>query len=1397
MKTQFLLPLLPLLLLTCAQAERVSLFDGETLGGWEVRPGEEKWWSVQDGVITGGSLEERVPINTYLSSRESYQNFDLTFKLRMVQGEGFANSGMQVRSAREKGSGMTGYQVDAGVGYWGDLYDEHRRNRKIATAADPAALQEAVKDWDWNEYRILCEGPRIRSWINGVATFDFTETVDGTPLDGVFGLQAHSGGKFLVQMKDVSIEVLPPTPGAASWKDGEARTPDEQQKTFRMPDGYEIELVASEEQGVGKPITVAWDHSGRMWTMTAYEYPVDANENAAAAEALFATGGEDQVLVFDTPWEAGPQTPRVFAEGLAIPLGLLPWKNGALVQYGPEIRYYVDRNGDGKADGHEVLLGGFGIQDSHLFPHQFERSPGGWFYLAQGLFNRSEVVRPDGSAFRDGSREIAFNQCKLARARLDGSAFELLTAGPNNIWGFATARDGREFLQEANDIGHPVSEFIAGAHYPTGSREKLRPYAPQLPASTGGPQMGGTGLSGIALAEDEESAFAAGWPQEKVFYIANPITNRIQIVTQAINDEGHPVYNKREDFIISSDTWFRPVAIHFGPDGFLYIVDWYNKIISHNEVPRAHPDRDKRRGRIWRVRPSGTQLVRPPDLTSLPAADLIPLLGGANARVARMAWAELGDRNDPTTVPALRALAAATAEPTDRRLGALWALQEMAALDVPLLAKLTHDADAKVRCQAFDAAGDLPLGERGFLALVAEDEDDFHTRCAIANALRRQPMASPAMIAALAPLVGAPADGNDRAAYERNFVRYLVRWAMESHPAATAGWVASGKNTDLPAEAMVLAVLALPPAEAAPALLRLLPTLDRPLAGEELALLGAQLSQPAVASVFTDLLSDAGRRNGLLKALLQLDPAAATAPALRRILGSATHAMATADPASMPLALELSRRFQFPEMAPLIEQRIAATDDPQELASALRTLTEIQAPNAVLARRFLDHPDAAVAREALTGFTTAGGAAAVAVVAGRWQEMPVALRQTAVDGMLSRQASAEAFARAIADGEFAGFDPASIEKLAAVLGGDHPLFRQLLESVRGLTVASIRLPGQPEAIVATGVDLDGPFTLETWIKLDPPINNQDSLAGTRQGRFDLNFFDARLRMHAEGQDVVAARLPIEAGVWTHCAVARDAGGIVTIHLDGELVGVSESPFQAPLKGLDLGKAIAAGGTGARFLEWRVWDRHRSTAEILADHRTRLPADTPGIVRLVGGVDESLPLAGGASVEWTTDFPELLTPQEAAELAAKFTRFRELATRPGNAAAGERLFAATCLICHEVRGEGVAIGPDLSGAGAMGVESLLRNILTPNEQLESGYYRHDVTLLDGGFVSGFLASETAEALVLRQIGADERAIPKSQIREHVVSKRSLMPAGLIDGFNEQQVADLFAYLEKLK
>jgi len=690
-----------------------SLFDGKTLAGWE---GDLKWWRVQDGVITGGSTTTKIPQNQFLATTRSFQNFELRLKIKLTGDPkiGFINSGVQLRSLRvPQSTEMSGYQVDAGDGWWGKLYDESRRNKVIATSAQLTAVAAAVRPGDWNEYRIRVEGPRLRSWLNGVAALDYTETDPTIALDGHIGLQIHSGGPALAQFKDLELDELPPTPGAPTWdqvghpqapkpKPAAApkpaatpstvapapsapaaapaprdisynavssgpRSPEEERRAFTVPAGFEIELVAAETAGFGKFITVTWDARMRLWSMTALEYPVDGNEQKLASDALFAAGGRDKVVVFDAPYAAPAPgqaaittPPRVFADGLVMPLGLLPYKDGAFVQYGADVRLYHDTDADGRADRHDVILTGFGTQDSHLFPHQFLRQPGGQIFLAQGLFNYSSVRRPDGRAFVTGATEIPFNQCKLGRFTPDGTSFESLSAGPNNIWGLVTSREGETFMQEANDIGYPVIPYEPGIWVATGSKDRLRPYQPLMPPPLPPAQMGGTGLSGLALAEDHDGLFrrygASTADGSKVFFLANPITNTNNAVRPPPTADGpRYTYEKLPDFITTTDKWFRPVAIHFGPDGALYIVDWYNKIISHNEVPRTHPDRDKSRGPIWPVRHADQSRTPPADLTRLEDRALLAQLGGPHALVPRLAWPQLVDRRAVAPAPGLAA----------------------------------------------------------------------------------------------------------------------------------------------------------------------------------------------------------------------------------------------------------------------------------------------------------------------------------------------------------------------------------------------------------------------------------------------------------------------------------------------------------------------------------------------------------------------------------------------------------------------------------------------------------------------------------------------------------------------------------------------------------------------
>ena len=186
-------------------ADPKSLFDGKTLAG---REGDEKTWRVEDGAIVGGSLDAVVPRNEFLCTTKSYENFELKVKFKLLGDKDKANAGVQFRTKRiPKHHEVSGYQADIGQGYWGALYDESRRN-KVLAAPSKDVVEKLIKHEDWNEYTIRAEGPRIRLWLNGTLTVDYTEKDDKIEPTGIIGLQVHGGGKTKALYTDITIEEL-------------------------------------------------------------------------------------------------------------------------------------------------------------------------------------------------------------------------------------------------------------------------------------------------------------------------------------------------------------------------------------------------------------------------------------------------------------------------------------------------------------------------------------------------------------------------------------------------------------------------------------------------------------------------------------------------------------------------------------------------------------------------------------------------------------------------------------------------------------------------------------------------------------------------------------------------------------------------------------------------------------------------------------------------------------------------------------------------------------------------------------------------------------------------------------------------------------------------------------
>jgi putative heme-binding domain-containing protein len=376
-----------------------------------------------------------------------------------------------------------------------------------------------------------------------------------------------------------------------------AKTPEEERKTFKLPPGFEAQLVASEPD-ITKPMQIAFDAKGRLWVTTSKHYPFAA-ETGKASDKLF--------VLSDFAENGKAKKVEVFDNKLNIPIGILPLPDckSCIVSSVGEILKLTDTDGDGKADQREVLFTGFGTRDTHGMYNSFTLLPDGWVYACHGYLNTSKVKGKDG-------HEVEMNSGNTFRFRPDGSRIEVYTRGQVNPFGMTVDPWGN--LYTADCHSKPITQLIRGAYYDSfGKPHDGLGYAPHVTRH----DHGSTAICGLAWYQADH------YPKEfdGCMFLGNVITNRIN--ADKIEWKGStPVAKELPDFLISGDPWFRPTDIKLGPDGALYVSDFYNKIIGHYEVDLKHPQRDRERGRVWRIIAKDKPLVKAKDWTKVDAAEL-------------------------------------------------------------------------------------------------------------------------------------------------------------------------------------------------------------------------------------------------------------------------------------------------------------------------------------------------------------------------------------------------------------------------------------------------------------------------------------------------------------------------------------------------------------------------------------------------------------------------------------------------------------------------------------------------------------------------------------------------------------------------------------------------------
>lgn len=448
----------------------------------------------------------------------------------------------------------------------------------------------------------------------------------------------------------------------------DARTPEEERLGFKLPEGFEISLYASEPE-IGKPINISFDAKGRMWVTQSFEYPFPAVPGKA----------KDRLTILEDTDSDGRADRFVhFNDTLNIPIGILPVNDGAVAYSIPAVYKFTDANGDGKPESQKKFLGPFEFKDTHGMVNNFIRGYDGWIHACHGYSNRSVVAGADGDSIRMFSGNTF-------RFKPDGSHVEKTTDGRINPFGLAYDELG--YLYSTDCHTSPLYQLIRGGDYTQWGKAETMGFAPEMKPF----DNEATALAGIAYYADVHFPE----PYRSNFFIGDPVSSRVYRNSFAFNGST-PVGKKEPDFILSEDPWFRPVDVKLGPDGAIYIADFYNSIIGHYEVPLTHPKRDRIRGRIWRVTYKGKS-NKPQNWTTASINELLAALDMNNLPVRMFAGDQLADRIGQPAVAPLKNLLLDKRTSSTKYIHTLWVLHRLNALDADIIKKSAVHKDALVR----------------------------------------------------------------------------------------------------------------------------------------------------------------------------------------------------------------------------------------------------------------------------------------------------------------------------------------------------------------------------------------------------------------------------------------------------------------------------------------------------------------------------------------------------------------------------------------------------------------------------------------------------------------------------------------------------------------------------